>query len=241
MNYRSQIKAHFGVDVGSELSGMSTYIGGEASSLDISEVVNTNITESNEALIAGKGVGTGQSNENFYAKDWGVLMCIYHSVPLLDYVISAPDPQLFASMNTSFPVPELDAIGLEPITVAYYSNSPIELPSTGGITDAPTATVGYLPRYYAWKTSVDYVLGAFTTTEKEWVAPITSELWSNMLKPLATKGTGINYNFFKVNPSILDPIFAVNADSYWDTDTFLINAAFDIRVARNLDYDGMPY
>ena len=73
LNYRSQIKAHFGVDVGSELSGMSTYIGGEASSLDISEVVNTNITESNEALIAGKGVGTGQSNENFYAKDWGVL------------------------------------------------------------------------------------------------------------------------------------------------------------------------
>ena len=58
MNYRSQIKAHFGVDVGSELSGMSTYIGGEASSLDISEVVNTNITETNEALIAGKGVGT---------------------------------------------------------------------------------------------------------------------------------------------------------------------------------------
>ena len=53
-------------------------------------------------------------------------MCIYHSVPLLDYVISAPDPQLFASMNTSFPVPELDAIGLEPITVAYYSNNPIE-------------------------------------------------------------------------------------------------------------------
>ena len=43
LNYRSQIKAHFGVDVGSELSGMSTYIGGEASSLDISEVVNTNI------------------------------------------------------------------------------------------------------------------------------------------------------------------------------------------------------
>lgn len=32
-------------------------------------------------------------------------------------------------------------------------------------------TLGYLPRYYAWKTSVDYVLGAFTTTEKEWVAP----------------------------------------------------------------------
>ena len=241
MNYRSQIKAHFGVDVGSELSGMSTYIGGEASSLDISEVVNTNISETNEALIAGKGVGTGQSNESFYAKDWGILMCIYHSVPLLDYVVSSPDPQLFASMNTSFPVPELDAIGLESLPLSLYTNSPLELDPGSVEPGVESITMGYLPRYYAWKTSVDYVLGAFTTTEKEWVAPITSALWKNMLKPVRLSGPGINYNFFKVNPSILDPIFAVNADSTWDTDTFLINAVFDIRVARNLDYDGMPY
>lgn len=241
MNYRSQIKAHFGVDVGSELSGMSTYIGGEASSLDISEVVNTNITESNEALIAGKGVGTGQSNETFYAKDWGILMCIYHSVPLLDYVISAPDPQLFTSMNTSFPVPELDAIGLESLPLSFYTNSPLELDSGSVEPGVESLTLGYLPRYYAWKTSVDYVLGAFTTTEKEWVAPVSSALWRNMLSPVRLTGPGINYNFFKVNPAILDPIFAVNADSTWDTDMFLVNAAFDIRVARNLDYDGMPY
>lgn len=240
-NYRSQIKAHFGVDVGSELSGMSTYIGGEASSLDISEVVNTNITESNEALIAGKGVGTGQSSETFRAKDWGILMCIYHSVPLLDYVLTAPDPQLFLSENTSFPVPELDAIGLESIPLSCYSNSPLEIAITDPSLDIASSTMGYLPRYYAWKTSVDYVLGAFTTTEKEWVAPITSSLWRSMLSSLTVFEEGINYNFFKVNPAVLDPIFLVNADSTWDTDTFLINASFDIRVARNLDYDGMPY
>lgn len=240
-NYRSQIKAHFGVDVGSELSGMSTYIGGEASSLDISEVVNTNITESNEALIAGKGVGTGQFSDKFYAKDWGILMCIYHSVPLLDYVLTSPDPQLFLSENTSFPVPELDAIGLESIPLSFYSNSPLEIATTDPNSDVACSTMGYLPRYYAWKTSVDYVLGAFTTTEKEWVAPITASLWRSMLSPVSVFEEGINYNFFKVNPSVLDPIFLVNADSTWDTDTFLINAAFDIRVARNLDYDGMPY
>jgi hypothetical protein len=240
-NYRSQIKAHFGVDVGSELSGMSTYIGGEASSLDISEIVNTNITESNEALIAGKGVGTGQSNETFYAKDWGILMCVYHSVPLLDYVLSAPDPQLFASENTSFPVPELDAIGLESVPLSFFSNSPLEIPTNSPSSDSASLTLGYLPRYYSWKTSVDYVLGAFTTTEKEWVAPITAQLWNKMLLPVSIEGTGVNYNFFKVSPSILDPIFAVNADSTWDSDTFLINVSFEIRVARNLDYDGMPY
>jgi hypothetical protein len=35
-NYRAQVKAHFGVDVGENMSGMSTYVGGDSSSLDIS-------------------------------------------------------------------------------------------------------------------------------------------------------------------------------------------------------------
>ena len=63
MNYRAQIKAHFGVDVGENMSGMSTYIGGDPSSLDISEVVNTALTTAdaeNPATIAGKGVGSSQ-------------------------------------------------------------------------------------------------------------------------------------------------------------------------------------
>ena len=65
-NYRAQIKAHFGVDVGENMSGMSTYIGGDSSSLDISEVVNTNLQSGDsqsEAVIAGKGVGSSQGSE----------------------------------------------------------------------------------------------------------------------------------------------------------------------------------
>lgn len=240
-NYRAQIKAHFGVDVGENMSGMSTYIGGDSSSLDISEVVNTNLqagdTQS-EAVIAGKGVGSSQGSEKFEARDWGVLMCIYHNVPLLDYVISAPDPQLFVSQNTDLPIPELDSIGMQSIPVSYYTNCDIEL--DGGFSN-PDFTMGYLPRYYGWKTSYDYVLGSFTTTEKEWVAPIVSGLWREMLSSLAGAAPLNFYNFFKVNPSVLDSIFQVNADSKWDTDQFLINCAFDVKVVRNLDYSGMPY
>ena len=242
LNYRSQIKAHFGVDVGENMSGMSTYIGGSSSNLDISEVVNSNITETNEANIAGKGVGTGSSREFFECKDWGVLMCMYHAVPLLDYILSAPDPQLFAVTNTDFPVPELDSIGLQSIPVSQYTNNPLEVTGTGwdSYTSASRA-VGYLPRYYAWKTSLDYVLGAFTTTEKEWVAPITTDIWKNMLKTFTPNATSPVYSFFKVNPAVLNSIFKANVDSFWDTDQFLINCALDIRVVRNLDYSGMPY
>lgn len=240
-NYRAQIKAHFGVDVGENMSGMSTYIGGDSSSLDISEVVNTNLQAgdaSSEATIAGKGVGSSQGSEKFEARDWGILMCIYHNVPLLDYVNSAPDPQLFVLQNTDLPIPELDSIGMQSIPISMYSNSDNELATGFNSSDL---TMGYLPRYYNWKTSYDYVLGSFTTTEKEWVAPITSTIWKNMLSTVSTGSSSITYNIFKVNPSVLDSIFQVNADSKWDTDQFLINCAFDVKVVRNLDYSGMPY
>lgn len=240
-NYRAQIKAHFGVDVGENMSGMSTYVGGDSSSLDISEVVNTNLQSGDtpsEAVIAGKGVGSSQGSEKFEARDWGVLMCIYHNVPLLDYVSSAPDPQFFVAQNTDLPIPELDSIGMQSVPVSYFTNGDIEL---GGSFSEPDFTMGYLPRYYGWKTSYDYVLGSFTTTEKEWVAPITPTLWKNMLSSLAGAAPLNTYNFFKVNPSVLDSIFQVNADSKWDTDPFLINCAFDVKVVRNLDYSGMPY
>ena len=240
-NYRAQIKAHFGVDVGENMSGMSTYIGGDSSSLDISEVVNTNLQSGetqSEAVIAGKGVGSSQGSEKFEARDWGVLMCIYHNVPLLDYVPSAPDPQFFVTQNTDLPIPELDSIGMQSIPISMYSNSDIEMSTGFAVSDF---TMGYLPRYYNWKTSYDYVLGAFTTTEKEWVAPITPAIWKNMLSTVTTASSSITYNIFKVNPSILDSIFQVNADSKWDTDPFLINCAFDVKVVRNLDYSGMPY
>lgn len=240
-NYRAQIKAHFGVDVGENMSGMSTYVGGDSSSLDISEVVNTALSTSdteNPATIAGKGVGSSQGSEKFEARDWGVLMCIYHNVPLLDYVSSAPDPQFFVTQNTDLPIPELDSIGMQSIPVSMYSNGDNEF--VAGFASADY-TMGYLPRYYSWKTSYDYVLGAFTTTEKEWVAPITSTIWKKMLSTVTTASSSVTYNFFKVNPSILDSIFQVNADSKWDTDPFLINCAFDVKVVRNLDYSGMPY
>lgn len=240
-NYRAQIKAHFGVDVGENMSGMSTYIGGDSSSLDISEVVNTNLQSGDsqsEAVIAGKGVGSSQGSENFEARDWGVLMCIYHNVPLLDYVPSAPDPQFFVAQNTDLPIPELDSIGMQSIPISMFSNSDLELVKSFNSSDF---TMGYLPRYYIWKTSYDYVLGAFTTTEKEWVAPITPPIWKNMLSTISTGSSSISYNIFKVNPSVLDSIFQVNADSKWDSDPFLINCAFDIKVVRNLDYSGMPY
>ena len=44
----------------------------------------------------------------------------------------------------------------------------------------------------------------------------------------------LNYKFFKVNPSVLDPIFGVAADPTWDTDQLLVNSYIGCYVARTL-------
>ena len=47
--------------------------------------------------------------------------------------------------------------------------------------------------------------------------------------------------FFKVSPNTLDDIFAVKADSTWETDQFLVNSYVGCKVVRPLSRDGVPY
>ena len=235
-NYREQIKAHFGVDVPASDSHMAQYIGGIARNLDISEVVNNNLSDSSsEAVIYGKGVGTGQGRMRYTCGSrYCILMCIYHCIPLLDYNISAPDGQLLVTSVEDLPIPEFDNIGMEAVPSVELFNSSLFNAAV------PVSFLGYLPRYYNWKTKIDRIHGAFTTSLKDWVAPIDDSYLYSWFKEGATYPS-IQWPFFKVNPNTLDSIFAVKADSTWETDQFLINCNVGVKVVRPLSRDGMPY
>ena len=241
-DYREQIRKHFGVNLPQALSNMCTYIGGISRNLDISEVVNNNLAaEGNAAVIAGKGVGAGDGSFTYTTNEHCVVMCIYHAVPLLDYAITGQDGQLLVTDAESLPIPEFDNIGMEVLPMTQIFNSP-----KASIVNLFNA--GYNPRYFNWKTKLDVVNGAFTTTLKSWVSPVTASLLSGWFgfgyaEGDVNKNTKVvlNYKFFKVNPSVLDPIFGVAADSTWDTDQLLINSYIGCYVARNLSRDGVPY
>ena len=66
--YKEQVEKHWNVSPGDGFSEMCTYLGGIASSLDINEVVNNNITGDNSADIAGKGTGISNGVINFSSK-----------------------------------------------------------------------------------------------------------------------------------------------------------------------------
>lgn len=239
-DYREQIRKHFGVNLPQALSNMCTYIGGISRNLDISEVVNNNLAaEGNTAVIAGKGVGAGNGSFTYTTNEHCVVMCIYHAVPLLDYTITGQDGQLLVTDAESLPIPEFDNIGMEVLPMTQIFNSSLA-------TAFNLFNAGYNPRYFNWKTKLDVVNGAFTTTLKSWVSPVTESLLSGWAQfggstPDSTTKVALNYKFFKVNPSVLDPIFGVNADSTWDTDQLLVNSYIGCYVARNLSRDGVPY
>lgn len=236
-NYRDQIKAHFGINAPASMSHMAQYIGGVARNLDISEVVNNNLSESNsEAVIYGKGVGTGSGKMRYHTgSQYCIIMCIYHAMPLLDYAISGQDPQLLCTSVEDLPIPEFDNIGMEAVPATSLFNSSNF--SGTVINDF----LGYNPRYWPWKSKIDRVHGAFTTTLKDWVAPIDDAYLFNWFNPKDGKATTISWPFFKVNPNTLDSIFAVAADSTWESDQLLVNCDVSCKVVRPLSQDGMPY
>ena len=244
-NYREQIKAHFGVNVPQSESHMAKYIGGIARNLDISEVVNNYLPGDDfpisgaisEAYIYGKGVGSGQGTMTFNSgSGYHIVMCIYHAVPLLDYAISGPDGQNLVTSVEDLPIPEFDNIGMESVPAVELMNS--NLYSNVNSADK---ILGYNPRYYNWKTKIDRIHGAFTTTLKDWVAPVDDSFLYSLFGGDLSTYKGVTWPFFKVNPNTLDDIFSVKVDSTWDTDQLLVNCNVGCYVIRPLSADGVPY
>lgn len=247
-DYKHQIEKHFGVNVPDAMSEHVTYLGGYSSNLDISEVVNTNITGDNVSDIAGKGAGVGRGNIDYEFKEHGILMCVYHCVPLLDFETKGVDKFNMKTMFTDYAIPELDCVGMQSVQMVELINTP-ELvqklaESNVSLAEGTYSKLGYVPRYVDYKTSYDKVRGGFMLTDLQgWTAPVNSSDLVDYFAQTASvyKNYSIDSSFFKVNPSVLDRIFGVNADSALGTDQLLVNSSFDIKAVRNLDRNGLPY
>ena len=245
-DYKEQVEKHWNVSLGDGFSEMCTYLGGISSSLDINEVVNNNITGSNAADIAGKGTGVSNGVINFNSQGrYGVVMCIYHCLPLIDYTTDFVSPSVTRVNAADFAIPEFDRVGMQTVPLSYISNGPASVISSS----IPTL-VGYAPRYIDYKTDIDTSIGAFKTSLKNWVISYDNQSLANQFGfavenpelPVPNPANSTwNYTLFKVNPNSLNSLFAVEVDSSVDTDQFLCSTFFDVKVVRNLDTDGLPY
>lgn len=234
-DYKDQMEKHWGVKMSNESSRLVQFLGGVQTTLNINEVVNQNLSGENSSTIAGKGISISNGHISFETKEHGILMCIYHAVPLLQYATNGRDRFLTKTKVTDFAIPEFDKLGFQPIfsdeLINYENNKELQHNFT------PTL-IGYAPRYIEYKTSIDKVHGDFLYSMGHWVAPRTQIFVEEYLNANANH---LDYRFFKCDPRVLNSIFLKAATEDISSDQLLINADFDIKAVRNLDYNGLPY
>lgn len=235
--YKAILKKVYNVDIPDTLTDECIYLGGHSQVINISEVENTNLADGNQATQAGKGLGSGKSSLiNFDCKEYGIIMCIYHACPEIDFSLNAFHFDVTKVATDDYANPIFDKLGFAELPAYYLDNS-----AKNNVSQTPT--IAYTTRYFDYKTSIDTILGDFHNgTLRTWVAPLNEEYLfeydgTNNQRP----GIIIDYKFFKVNPKILDSIFSgMGADSFVDTDQLRVSTKFSINAVRNLDYLGIP-
>lgn len=254
-DYKSQIEAIWDTNVSKYRAHMPVHIGGFVNGINIDEVVNTSITDNGDtrqaANIAGKGAGAGTGYLEFESKeDFGIVIGIYKVCPEIDYSDLGLSRFHQKTEFSDYANPLFDKLGMEGVNltelvpirdVSDYVNDLQNIPN-----------LGYAPRYYDYKTAVDYVKGGFARDSySQWVTPITG---SQLLRNVFNDKPFFNFSNFKINPMVLNSIFvgqirelqttAGGPPVYindWDNEQFLINYFSDCKVLRKLDYNGMPY
>lgn len=234
-DYSDQMAAQFGVKAPEYMGNHAHYIGGWSSVININEVVNTNLdTNSSQASIAGKGVGSNSGHQITYdcGAEHCVIMCVYHAVPLLDWASTGQSPQLLCTSISDFPQPAFDQLGMQPVPATAMCNSK-------NMSGSNTANIGYNLRYWQWKSDIDRVNGALRPqlAYQSWAAPLGGE---NLLTRTGTW----NYKSMKVFPQQLNSIFQPQVTTSTCSvaqDQLICNVNFQVYAVQNLDRNGLPY
>jgi hypothetical protein len=232
-DYSDQMAAQFGIKAPEYMGNHAHYIGGWSNVININEVLNTNLTAANsQAVIAGKGVGSKSGHVINYdcGAEHQVIMCVYHSVPLLDWSLKGHNPQLLCTSISDFPQPAFDQLGMQPVPSLALNNSP----------SSPTGNVGYNLRYWQWKSAVDTVHGAFrpAAAYQSWAAPLQGS------QVQVSGQSSFSYQSFKIRPQQMNSIFEpqITTSNYNVAyDQLLCNVNFQVYAVQNLDRNGLPY
>lgn len=241
-DYPAQIGAHWGEKPSDFLSGMCRYLGGITSNLDINTITNTNLADDNAALQRATGTFNAAGGIKFdSAGQYGIVMCVFRALPILDYTTTGVHFGATLTDVTDFPIPEFDRIGMESVPACRALNPALETPSAPPI--KADAYFGYAPRYIDWKTAIDVSRGEFTSTLESFVMKFNDDdLFAadsvDYPDNPNVESDSIKAGFFKVNPHIVDTLFAVDADK---ADHLLCSTFFDVKVVRSLDTNGLPY
>lgn len=232
-DYSDQMAAQFGIKAPEYMGNHAHYIGGWSNVININEVLNTNLeADGSQAVIAGKGVGSqsGHTLTYYCGAEHQVIICVYHTVPMVDWNLTGQSPQLTVTSITDFPQPAFDQLGMQAVPGLNLHNNPSRTVSD---------SLGYNLRYWQWKSNIDTVHAAFRSgmAYQSWSAPIDG--WD-----VLTSSGSWSYQSMKVRPQQLNSIFEPQVSGKNCSvayDQLLCNVNFQVYAVQNLDRNGLPY
>ncbi len=201
--------------------------------------------------LGGRALMNGTSDTiKFDSSDFGIILVVQYIVPQSEYNSYMLDPHLANLTPEDHWIPAFENLGFSPVIGEYLNNL---------VTQTNTnlnRVVGYVPRYFEFKTDVDKVHGSFceiastsilrgTTSNGvslvDHVASYSGELthWVTPRSDMQATSTTLTRNFY-VDPAVLDNVFLVAADGTYSTDQFICNTYLDVKAVRPMSVLGLP-
>lgn len=158
--------ARFGVSLSPDKLERSIHLGSQTSVIHTGEVVANSDTYDSSTTsgavlggYAGIGMGHDQSSFSCETDEYGMFIIINSITPRIGYV-QGIDKHVAHVNRSDFYTPEFDALGSAPIRgdevfVPFGSDYAV------GFAGLSSQVFGFLPRYYEYKTSRDYMTGDF--------------------------------------------------------------------------------
>lgn len=234
-DYKHQIEAHFGFSVPALDSDYVQYIGGYDMPLNVSDVENT--SDTNQGYLAGKGVLNGNSPSfSVSPKEHGCVMIICYVVPQVDWSNVFIDRSTLRFNRYDFAIPEFDNLGFEPVRL-------LDVCSDMKLDDQqfdPSAIIGYLPRYWSYKTRLDVNMTGFSASDKSSLNFDSYIVKYDRWRIVRGIQNGTLYKAFKSLPGDLNGLFAVNWSKVQDN-PFVFTTYVHCRATLPLSVDSLPY
>lgn len=240
---RDQMEARFGIK-GTENDKECIRFASFKNDIIIGEVTQTAPGSSSSGdyqplgTIGGKGVGGdgyAKDNVDYTCKDDCIIMAVMYTIPRACY-----DSTMIRNWNDKearedFFQPEFMDLGLQPVYGIEYHFDPTVSHSSGHYGNN---IMGYLPRYQEYKIGIDQNHGLFNSGKL--LSPFAVHT-NDYKRQFAWSYDGLNWPFFKVNPSDLDDIFVDAYDPLQQIhDQFISNVEIVCLANQDMSVHGMP-
>jgi hypothetical protein len=215
--YTEVILSHFGVHSSDSRLQRPEYLGGGATPITISEVLQTSDSSQDltpQGNMAGHGISLGQNSKvNYRAEEHGWIIGIMSIMPKTQYMQGIPRQlRKFDKFDYYFP------------SFAHIGEQPIYNEELYAVDTADDFTVfGYTPRYAEYKYVPSTVHGEMRTTLDFW----------HLGRKFGSK-PNLNQAFVECNPDA-DRVFAVSGQEH-----FYVHQHYKVKASRKMPYFGKP-